>query len=85
MTRTWLPEHACSRRFIVLSAGCAPCAGGTRASAQPHSRSHMASGPSQNGPRAYFGISFMRYAREHRASLALVLEANRFFSLARFD
>ena len=39
----------------------------------------MTPGLSQNGPRAYFGISFMRYAREHRASLALVLEANRFF------
>ena len=39
----------------------------------------MTPGLSQNGPRAYFGILCMRYAREHRALLALVLEANRFF------
>ena len=45
----------------------------------------MTPGLSQNGPRAYFGILCMRYAREHRALLALVLEANRFFSLARID
>ena len=46
----------------------------------------MVPGLSQkNGPRAYFGILCMRYAREHRALLALVLEANRFCSLVRFD
>ena len=45
----------------------------------------MASGLSQNRPRAYFGILCMRYAREHRALLVLVFEANRFFSLVRFD
>ena len=81
LTATACVQRVVQRFFRV----CAPCVGGKHASVQPQGRSHMAPGLSQNGPRAYFGILSMRYARQHRAKLALVLEAIRFFSLARFD